>query len=170
MSFKPYTNRIAHSLEFLRERYRYDSETGLLISLKTGLPVGSMSGNKGLLLTLQLNGRQIMYRVHRLAVFIHTGEDPVGFVVYHLDGDNCNNRLKNLGVDDPANNARNKIHQRKAGRIFGVTYVNNAKRWESRIKVDGVTKYLGRYKRHEDAIAARLKAEVRYGFNLRHTP
>ncbi len=139
MSFKPYTNRIAHSLEFLRERYTYDPETGEFISLKTNLPVGSVSGNKGLLLTLQLNGRQVMYRVHRLAVFIHTGEDPVGFVVYHLDGDNCNNRLKNLGVDAPANNSRNRIHQRKLGKQCGITVSGTGKgvRWLAQIKVNG---------------------------------
>jgi hypothetical protein len=170
MSFKTYTNRIQHDLEYLRERYRYEPETGLLISRKTGLPVGSVSGNKGLLLTLQLNGRQIMYRVHRLIVFLCTGEDPVGFVVYHRDGNNCNNRLKNLGVDDPANNSRNCIHQIKLGKQYGVTVSGTGKRtrYQARIKVNGKGIYLGRYKTFEEAVAARTKAEIQFGFNMRH--
>jgi hypothetical protein len=163
------TNRIAHSLEFLRARYHYDPETGLLISRKSKRPVGSISGNKGKVIVLRLNGKQTMYRVHRLAVFLELGIDPIGYVVYHIDGDNCNNRWENLQVDYARNNARNCIHQRRAGRIFGVTWVIDAKRWEARIKVEGVSKYLGRYKRREDAISARTKAEVAYGFNLRHS-
>ncbi len=167
---KPYTNRIAHSLEFLRERYNYDPETGDFISLKTKMRVGSVSGKKGLLLTLRLDGQQIMYSVHRLAVFIHTGEDPVNFVVYHLDGDNCNNRYENLGIDDPANNAKNLIHQRKLGKQYGVTEINTGKgvRWQARIKVNGKGIYLGRYKTFEEAVAARTKAEALHGFNTRH--
>jgi len=72
------TNNIAHSLKDLRKRFRYESETGLIISLKTKLPVGSVRGNNGLLISLQLDGRQFKYFAHRLAVFLHTGIDPVG--------------------------------------------------------------------------------------------
>ena len=112
----------------------------------------------------------MMYYVHRLAVFIHTGIDPAGWAVYHINGDNCDNRLENMSVDDPANNARNPIHQRKLGRQFGITEITTGRgtRWEARIKFDGKAIYLGRYKRREDAVAARLRAEIQYGFNTRH--
>ena len=165
------TNNIAHSLEYLRARYRYDSESGLLYSLKTKLPVGSVSGNRGLVLHIQLDGKQIMYCIHRLIVYIHTGIDPIGFVVYHVNGNNYDNRWENMSVDDPANNAKNRIHQRKLGKQYGVTEINTGKgvRWQARIKVDRKTIYLGRHKSFDDAVAARRKAEALHGFNLRHS-
>jgi hypothetical protein len=165
------TNSIQHSLKYLRERYRYELETGLLISRKTGLPVGSATRNRGLQIHLQLNGRSVMYYVHRLAVFIHTGIDPGNSVIYHRDGNNDNNRWDNLGFDDPANNPRNRIHQTKLGRQHGISVINTGKRkrWEARIKFAGKGIYLGRYKTFEEAVEARTKAETKYGFNLRHS-
>ena len=164
------TNSIAHSLDYLRKRIRYESETGLIISLKTKLPVGSARGNNGLLISLQLAGRQFKYFAHRLAVFLHTGIDPVGYAVYHINGDNSDNRWENLAIDDPANNPRNRIHQRKLGRQYGITVIHICKgvRYEARIKVNGVGIYLGRYKTFEEAVEARTKAEVLHGFNTRH--
>ena len=164
------TNNIAHGLKYLREQYRYEKETGLFINRKTELPVGSVKENRGLLLSLHLHGRRHNYLVHRLIVFIHTGIDPGNSVVYHLDGNNGNNRWENLAIDVPANNMRNPIHQRKLGRQYGITVIHIRKgvRYQAHIKVDGKGIYLGRYKTYEEAVAARTKAEIQYGFNLRH--
>jgi hypothetical protein len=164
------TNSFAHSLKDLRERYRYESKTGLVISLRSKKPVGGVQGNNGLLISLQLAGRQFKYFAHRLAVYLHTGEDPVGWAVYHINGDNSDNRWDNLAIDDPANNPRNRIHMRKRGKQYGVTEIGTGKRkrWEARIKFAGKGLYLGRYKTFEEAVAARTAAEIKYGFNLRH--
>jgi hypothetical protein len=92
-------------------------------------------------------------------------------VIYHVDGNNENNRWVNMSVDVPGNNSRNRIHQRKLGRQYGVTPIQIGKgvRYEAHIKVDGKGIYLGRYKTFEEAVAARTEAEIKYGFNLRHS-
>jgi hypothetical protein len=91
--------------------------------------------------------------------------------VFHRDGNNENNKWSNLATDDPANNIKNKIHVRKLGRQFGVTAIQIGKnvRWLARIHFDGKAIHLGSYKRREDAVEARTKAEIQYGFNLRHS-
>jgi hypothetical protein len=132
--------------------------------------VGCADGNRGLHISLKLGGQRFKYYVHRLAIFLHTGKDPVGRVVFHRDGNNENNRWDNLGIDDPANNVKNRIHVRKLGRQFGVTPVHKGEsvRWLARIQVDGKAIHLGTYKTFEEAVEARIKAESQYGFNLRH--
>ena len=164
------TNSIAHSLKYLRELYRYEKETGLLISLIFRKPVGSADGNRGLHISLKLGGQRFKYYVHRLAVFLHTGKDPVGRVVFHRDGNNENNAWPNLALDDPANNVKNRVHVRKLGWQLGVTPVHKGEsvKWLSRINFDGKAIHLGTYKTFEEAVAARIKAEIKYGYNLRH--
>lgn len=38
------------------------------------------------------------YRTHRIIYFMHTGVDPEGFVVDHIDGNRLNNSVENLRV------------------------------------------------------------------------
>jgi len=51
---------------------------------------------------------------------------------------------------------------------MGVTYIQDRGRWRATIRVNGVTKYLGKYHSKEDAIAARKAAERIYNYHENH--
>jgi len=47
--------------------------------------------------------------------------------------------------------------------VKGVTWDYHRKHWVPQIKVDGKSKYLGRYKDLNEAIRARREAEIEFG-------
>lgn len=62
-----------------------------------------------------------------------------------------------------ADNARNRtIQKNNTSKIIGVSLNKDDGLWIARIQVDGDRKYLGCFSNKDDAIKARLKAEVKY--------
>ena len=88
-----------------------------------------------------------------------------GQVVDHLNCNTFDNRKCNLKLCTYSENGRNRIkHSRKSPKsIIGVYYNKNVDKWYAYINVDGKRLSLGYYKEEQDAIDARLAAEVKYG-------
>jgi hypothetical protein len=94
-----HTHRFHLPAGVFRRRYIYEPETGRLIRRRTGRPVGSKNGRAGLLTEMRGNGVRYQYYVHRIIVYMQTGNDPVGYAVLHVDGNNENNVFTNLTGD-----------------------------------------------------------------------
>lgn len=94
------------------------------------------------------SGRQV--QLHRVVLVA-----PEGIDVDHRDGDGLNNRRSNLRfADDSQNQAnRHKLTKNSSG-YRGVTFHRRCGQWQSAIKVNGRSRYLGLYSAPDAAARA----------------
>jgi hypothetical protein len=108
------------------------------------------------------------YRAHRLAFLYMTGEFPPE-AIDHIDGQRANNRWKNLRAVSIAENQRNQRRRKVSESGFnGVSWDSGRSRWRAAIEVGGRNKHLGRFEHKDDAILARMEADLKYGFHENH--
>jgi hypothetical protein len=90
--------------------------------------------------------------------------DPVGKYVDHVSGNTLDNTRKNLRVCSNATNLRNATHIRpnNTSGKSGVWFAKRINRWSAEIKVNYKKIFLGTFKKFEDAVKAREKAEIKY--------
>lgn len=127
--------------------------------------VGELAGcsdSRGYL-TIKIDG--VQHWAHRLAVLYVGGQLPTADVD-HKNGVKSDNRWANLRSVDRSTNLRNQ--RRAVGKVFGVAWREDRGKWQARIKVDQVTRYLGHFASYEDAVTARKGAEKVHGFDRRH--
>lgn len=171
----------------LRQLLRYEPDTGKLFWLPRG-PEHYPSAKKPEASAAQFNtafaGREAFaacdedgypqswvmgrkYRAHRIIWKIVTGEDPEE--VDHIDGDPSHNQWHNLRSVSRAQNNRNRpIYATSTSGVSGVRWRQDCCRWIASIKVDGKKYHLGTYSDIEQARAARMAAERRFGFHPNH--
>lgn len=107
------------------------------------------------------------YYAHRLAWKLHYNQDPK--FIDHLDGDRLNNSIENLRDVDRAKNQKNmKKPKTNTSGVVGVTFDKSRLKWMAQIQVNRKNISLGRYSAFGDAVSARKKAEVTYGFHQNH--
>ena len=87
----------------------------------------------------------------------------IGKYYDHIDRNPLNNRKHNLRQATRVENARNRSKQRnnKSG-IIGVYWRNQTHKWEAKITANYQKIFLGRFVNKDDAIRARLKAEIEH--------
>jgi len=108
------------------------------------------------------------YLAHRVIWLLHTGSWPE-HQIDHINGDCGDNRLSNLRAATPGENQKNRrLHSRNKSGVNGVCWKETDRKWVAQISVDRVRISLGRFDFFEDAVAARLAANVKYGFSARH--
>ncbi|EMC4554010.1 HNH endonuclease [Cronobacter sakazakii] len=90
-------------------------------------------------------------------------------MIDHINGDRSDNRLINLRVTDYDGNAKNQRVPRnnKSGAI-GVHWNIQIDKWMASIRVSNKLIHLGCFDDIDDAVSARKKAEVEYGFHPNH--
>lgn len=157
------------SLEIVESYIDYNPETGIGVwkrkrigrgaRIRVGLPAGTVN-NQGYIY-IRLFGQR--YAAHRLFWLLYYKKDPGNKFIDHIDRNKLNNKIANLrlvtksqnglNISPPANN--------KTG-IVGVHYCIITQKFVAQIKVNSQTRFLGRFKNIEDAIAARKKAEIMY--------
>ncbi len=109
-----------------------------------------------------------LYKGHRVAFALYHGAWPDGHID-HIDGDRSNNRIANLRAVTQRENNINKAQKRdNTSGCTGVGKTKEGNRWRARIQLDSKSKTLGSFVTLEEAIAARKKAEVEYGFHPNH--
>lgn len=94
-----------------------------------------------------------------------------GYVVDHENRDRTDCRRSNLRHVSEQLNSINKGKQSNntSGHV-GVSWEKSREKWEAYIKLNKKKKFLGYYDDIEDAVKARLKAEIEYfGFNVDRT-
>ncbi len=142
-----------------REVLTYDRATGLLTwkvnrpGCVAGAVAGTITGDG----YVQIEVDFVLYRAHRIAWLIETGEWPRG-QIDHINRRRADNRWENLRDATPLENARNRTPA--SGSKSGVVGVAPAgSKWAAYIGIDNRTIYLGCFTDLPDAITARRGAE-----------
>lgn len=88
---------------------------------------------------------------------------PEGMVGDHIDRNPLNNMNDNIRIATHKDNSRNlPVKKNNKSGVSGVEWNKISKKWRAKIKVDYRPINLGSFKNLEDAITARLKAELKY--------
>lgn len=104
-------------------------------------------------------GNRKIIRMHRLIMNV---ENPM-VKVDHIHHNTFDNRKSELRVATNQENTRNHyLHSNNTSGVSGVGFEKDTKLWRARIFVDGKGIHLGRFVEFDDAVRARLKAEVQY--------
>lgn len=84
--------------------------------------------------------------------------------VDHINGNTLDNRKSNLRVCSNADNLKNRVTLPKnnTSGIIGVYFVKSRNKWRAEIQYNNNKINLGSYTNKEDAIKARLEAELKY--------
>ena len=99
-------------------------------------------------------------RLHRV---IMGCENDTSIVIDHIDRDRLNNRKNNLRIVTAHENGVNQSKRKdnKSG-IIGVCWWERDKNWLAQIKYNYKRYFLGYYDKFDDAVRARLFAELKY--------
>ena len=107
------------------------------------------------------------HMAHRLVWKLVAGSDPK--TIDHIDGNKLNNDISNLRSVEVADNCRNKQQcKRNTSGINGVLRDSSGKKWVARITHDYKCYHLGTFETSEQALAARIAAEEKFGFHPNH--
>lgn len=102
---------------------------------------------------------------HRLIWKYVTGVDPV--VVDHEDHNGLNNRFSNLrNVSNEVNCQNGRLRRTNTSGATGVHFRRG--RWVATIFCRSKRKHIGQFGTFEEALAARLAAEKKFGFHPSH--
>lgn len=91
------------------------------------------------------------YRAHRIAWFLHYGEQPP-IILDHIDGNKTNNKISNLREATPNENQYNqKLARHNTSGVKGVSWNKGTNKWQAHIQINGKKKNLGYYTCIEEA-------------------
>lgn len=163
------------SLEALKELHtslitdlHYNKETGVFSISKSGTNsklLNQRIDNRGY---VRLNFQGKPYQAHRLAFLYVNGAFPDD-EVDHLDGNRSNNAWSNIRRISHGDNQKNlTMNTRNKTGINGIMYTKNGKGFVAQIGNNGVTQYLGSFGNINDAIRARVTAEIKLNYHDDH--
>ena len=173
------------SIEWLRDTYIYDTETGSVLYKETYgtrgrrhkrslTVVGWIKRDKKTGYSCRAcrfyydDGTYKHTNVSRVAWAMSKGEWPKG-ELDHIDGDPFNNKISNLRDVEHITNGRNqRTPTNNSSGVCGVYFDRRRGCYFASIKVNYKNMYLGSYQTLEEAAKARKKAEIDYGFHENH--
>lgn len=92
------------------------------------------------------------YRIHRIIYYLHTGEDPIGFLIDHIDLNPANNKVENLRKATNSTNQANTLKKTNlTSKYKGVSWSKQSKKWKAGIYINKKQKHLGFFDKEEDA-------------------
>ncbi len=134
--------------------FEYNRERGVLIwknhwdatarTRFTGRVAGTLK--KEGYLEVKINWK--LYKVHRLIWQLEHGFEAEQ--IDHIDGNKSNNKISNLRNVTNRQNCQNYTIHRK-GKLVGCTWDKTRNRWKAQVKLNGKTKFLGRFDTEEQA-------------------
>lgn len=144
-SLKGLTGDEKPSIERLHELFILDAQRGRLYRrvCRPGKPAGLRAGghHPSGYRFVQIDGRR--FGEHRVVWALATGAwQPDGLHIDHRNGICDDNRPENLRLATRFQNQANRRNQRDQTSPKGVR-LHSCGKWEARIRVDGVPKYLG---------------------------
>lgn len=156
-------------LSVLKNLFYYDPKSGNIFLktnrkgsiAKAGDKAGSIipikrKGTKSYII-VRVNRRQLF--AHRVAWYLHTGNDPLDFFVDHIDGNGLNNAFDNLRLCTNSENGCNRgaTTENKTG-LKGVGWHKHSQKWTARIQKNGKKICIGYFPTPELAHMAYCKA------------
>ncbi len=154
----------------VKKLFTYEPFTGKLIRIKTlsgNSKTGTIVGTrrKDNYLCVIVYGKP--YLVHRIIWLLLYGRFPES--IDHINHIRNDNRLCNLReVTHKENTYNQSIRTNNKSGAVGVMFDGSRNKWRAYIMVDGVQRFLGRFKQKQDAIKARKEANLHYGFHENH--
>lgn len=147
----------------VRDVLRYDPVTGslhwLIASTNGKCAPGTIAGS----LDRQGYGRVkvggVHYASHRLAWFLHYGEQPPD-LIDHIDRSRSNNRIANLRAATVSQNSRNSNHRSGSQLQLGQGYRAVGDKFRAHIHHSGRRTELGTFRTEGEVIAAHQGAAV----------
>jgi hypothetical protein len=138
---------IVRPLAGLEKVLRYDANTGLLYWTTYIYRIkkpGDLAGHQNASGYIEIRFDRKNYQGHRVAWYLHTGEDPGVLQVEHIDTNRSNNKIDNLRLASSAQNSWNT--GKKSGttsKYKGVAFYARYGKWISQIRANGKTTHLG---------------------------
>lgn len=109
----------------------------------------------------------VEYKVHRLIWALQYGEWPDE--IDHLNGVRKDNRICNLRNVDHLENSKNmQMRHSNTSGVNGVTWQRQHRKWHAYATCEGKRYHLGYFESKDEAIAARLKANILLEFHENH--
>lgn len=171
------------SVEYLRECFDYDPETGILtwkerprshFATDKGHAValakfaGKTAGGKTRFGYLVVRVCATSILVHRAIWAMYYGAWP-SKQIDHVNLNRADNRVNNLKeATNLENSHRLSLRNDNTSGILGVSWHRASRTWRVNIEVAGRAIFLGYFKRIEDAAEARKQADIKYGFAHNH--
>lgn len=163
------------TLDDVTKRINYNKQTGEFVWMinsgkgKVGMPAGNIwkePKSKKSYLQIRILGKT--YYAHRLAWFMVYNEWPKD-QIDHVNGNGLDNSFKNLRSVSRSENMKNqrKPASNKSG-FCGVCWDKRLMKWHVKIGHMGDSKHIGVFINKQDAIDARVKANMLYGFHPNH--
>ena len=142
------------------------SNFGNCKNVKTGRILKPSSDCSGGYLKVSLlvgDGKMSTKRIHKLVAHAFLENLEEKRCVDHKDRCKTNNHISNLRFATISENGQNaSMQSNNTSGVVGVSFHKNNKKWEVKIKVNGVKKHLGYFINKDDAITARTNAEIQY--------
>ena len=155
----------------LKEVLHYDPDTGVFTRITKSaqrVNIGDVAGfinNAGYRI---IGIDSVQYLAHRLAFLYMTGSFP-SHDTDHKYGNKADNRWEKIRSATRQKNARNqKIRSTNKSGVNGVYWVERLNKWLASIEVDSKSINLGHHEDFCDAVAARKRADIEYGFDENH--
>jgi HNH endonuclease/AP2 domain len=173
-----HNNKSMPDAEFLRQRYSYDPDTGILIRLPrpqsefpdfatwrsfmirlANKPVTKKSRGY-VTISVAIEGKSHYCMAHRAIWAMVTGAWPETDID-HKNRVRDDNRWENLRAASDVDNAHNKsiCYRNKSG-FKGVHWLPENKKWRAQIRLNGKVSHLGCFEELEEAASAYRKAAI----------
>mgnify|MGYP000368519610 CR=1 FL=1 len=133
--------------------------------IKIGDRAGCL-GKKNWYRVIRIDGKN--YSEHRLVWLYHIGEFPKN-QIDHINQIKYDNRIENLREVSHIENHKNQpLRKDNTSGFVGVYWYRKTKKWMAGVQVHGKSINLGYFNKIEDAVKAREKASMKYGFHKNH--
>ena len=119
----------------------YDPETGVCRwkqQPSRAVKVGSLAGNIDNTGYKRVQFKGSNYLIHRIAWFLHYGEQPNNLVIDHVNGNKDDNRISNLRLVTQQVNVHNT-------RFKGICWNKQKAKWTAQIHLDKKSRHLGTF-------------------------